>query len=91
MKNALQNYRRRAFEIPDGVTFVRIDADTGTLPTPATKHTTLEVFVKGTEPGSKPKADNAAFTPDQPPRGGQPRGALPPPVTEDGLELQGIY
>lgn len=50
MTKALRNHRKKAFAIPDGVTFVRVDAATGKAPTASSEKTILEVFVKGTEP-----------------------------------------
>ena len=38
------------FNVPEGITFVRIDQNTGKLPSAATEKTLLESFVKGTEP-----------------------------------------
>jgi penicillin-binding protein 1A len=50
MKNALADKPMRPFAIPEGITFVRIDADTGLLPTKQTKKTIIESFIPGTEP-----------------------------------------
>ena len=41
------------FRIPRGIRMVRIDAETGRLPEPATERTILEAFKPGTEPTSK--------------------------------------
>lgn len=50
MQTALANKAAKPFPIPAGMTFVRIDAETGKLPSLKTKRTLLEVFVEGTEP-----------------------------------------
>ncbi|MBA43486.1 MAG: penicillin-binding protein [Magnetococcales bacterium] len=49
-KESLKGYKQREYQVPQGVSFVRIDADTGELPGPETKRTIVEVFVKGPEP-----------------------------------------
>jgi membrane carboxypeptidase/penicillin-binding protein len=38
------------FDVPEGITFMDIDADTGKLATPACPKTFNEAFVSGTEP-----------------------------------------
>jgi penicillin-binding protein 1A len=53
MKNALLTKPMSPFAIPEGITFVRIDANTGTLPTEQTKRTIIESFLVGTEPKNK--------------------------------------
>ena len=50
MKETLKGYKQREYQVPKGVSFVRIDADTGELPSAKTKKTIVEVFVQGTEP-----------------------------------------
>jgi penicillin-binding protein 1A len=60
MKEVLGGQKIRKFAIPSGVNFSKIDADTGTLPTPKTKHTVYECFKDGTGPNpiESDKADN---------------------------------
>lgn len=53
MKNALATEPMQPFAIPEGITFVRIDANTGLLPTEQTKKTIIESFLVGTEPQNK--------------------------------------
>lgn len=53
MKYALKEEPNTPFPIPEGISFVRIDADTGTLPTKTSKKTIVEAFIAGTEPTSK--------------------------------------
>jgi penicillin-binding protein 1A len=50
MQDILGGEKMREFEIPQGVTFSKIDADTGTLPTPNTKNTVYECFKDGSGP-----------------------------------------
>lgn len=51
MKAALAGRPNRAFEPPDGITFVEIDRDTGKLALPTCPRTITESFMAGTEPG----------------------------------------
>jgi penicillin-binding protein 1B len=50
MKAALAGHPNRSFDVPDGVTFVDIDRDTGKLATPGCERTLTESFLVGTEP-----------------------------------------
>lgn len=50
MQTALRDMPERGFSIPEGITFVRIDAATGLLPNPATTETLVEAFTPGTAP-----------------------------------------
>ncbi|MFZ2620603.1 MAG: penicillin-binding protein 1A [Alphaproteobacteria bacterium] len=52
MERTLKGTPTEVFQVPEGVTFVKIDADTGTLPTPSSNNTLTEVFIEGTEPQS---------------------------------------
>ncbi len=63
MKNALKGKPSAPFEIPEGITFVRIDGDTGTLPTNKTKRTIIESFQTGTEPTNQ--QNKYSYTPKQ--------------------------
>ncbi len=55
-KQALNNGRGNlSYKVPNGITFVQIDADTGVLPTSETKHRIFEAFVAGTEPTTSHK------------------------------------
>ena len=44
------------FKVPNGISFVQIDADTGLLPNSKTKRKIFEAFEHGTEPTSDSKA-----------------------------------
>jgi penicillin-binding protein 1B len=50
MKAALAGHASVPFDVPDGISFVDIDADTGKLATPACPRIFHEAFVAGTEP-----------------------------------------
>jgi penicillin-binding protein 1B len=50
MIRALAGHANAAFEVPDGITFVEIDRDTGKLALPGCPRVVREAFVSGTEP-----------------------------------------
>jgi len=50
MKSALAGRPNIQFEVPEGITFVEIDHDTGKLATPNCPRTLTESFIIGTEP-----------------------------------------
>ncbi len=50
MKNILEGKPIRAFQVPEGVVFSKIDAETGLLPIPESKKTIFECFKEGTVP-----------------------------------------
>ena len=50
MKRALSGHRNQAFAVPDGVSFVEIDKDTGGRAGPFCGHLFNEAFLVGTEP-----------------------------------------
>jgi penicillin-binding protein 1B len=50
MKRALAGHKNEAFDVPDGITFVDIDRDTGQLATPQCPKVIKEAFLAGTEP-----------------------------------------
>jgi penicillin-binding protein 1A len=54
MLEAMEGRPTKAFRVPSGITFVRIDPDTGTLATPRTQRPVLEAFRQGSEPSDKP-------------------------------------
>lgn len=53
MGQALPHVERREMVVPKGISFVRIDADTGERPNTQTTRTIMEAFVPGTEPKLK--------------------------------------
>jgi penicillin-binding protein 1B len=50
MRQALAGRSSSSFEVPEGVSFVEIDRDTGKLATPTCPRVTNEAFLSGTEP-----------------------------------------
>jgi penicillin-binding protein 1B len=50
MKAALAGHSNYSFEVPDGITFVEIDHDTGKLAAPGCPNVFTESFIVGTEP-----------------------------------------
>lgn len=50
MKDALKQLPVMPFEIPDGIEYVRIDPETGLLPSEQSTKATVEIFARGTEP-----------------------------------------
>jgi penicillin-binding protein 1A len=50
MRQVLKDRPPENFAVPPGISFVRIDAETGTLPTMRTRETLMEVFIEGTQP-----------------------------------------
>jgi penicillin-binding protein 1A len=50
MKRVLEDKPPKVFEVPEGVVFTKIDAETGLLPIPESKDTIFIGFKEGTEP-----------------------------------------
>lgn len=50
MQRALAGHTSQAFSVPEGITFVQIDAETGERAGPFCERTTNEAFLVGTEP-----------------------------------------
>ena len=50
MTRALAGRQTVPFEVPDGITFVDIDPESGKLPTPSCPRVFREAFIAGTEP-----------------------------------------
>jgi penicillin-binding protein 1A len=50
MKNILKDKPVKVFQVPEGVVFAKIDAETGLLPIPESKETIFECFKEGTVP-----------------------------------------
>ncbi|MFZ7124911.1 MAG: penicillin-binding protein 1A [Desulfobacterales bacterium] len=66
MKRAHDGKPLRDFDVPEGVVFTRIDAETGLLPIPESKETIFECFKEGTVPTDHTKppdtiSDSADF------------------------------
>jgi penicillin-binding protein 1A len=50
MKRVLEDQPPKIFEVPEGIVFTKIDAETGLLPIPESKETVFVSFKEGTEP-----------------------------------------
>ncbi|MCP3923632.1 MAG: PBP1A family penicillin-binding protein [Desulfobacterales bacterium] len=58
MQDILKNKPVKGFQVPEGVVFAKIDAETGLLPIPESKKTIFECFKEGTIPKEySPKPD----------------------------------
>ena len=59
MKNALKGSPVRSFTVPEGITFAKIDAQTGFSALPSCPKIVLQAFKKGTEPSELCPVDHA--------------------------------
>jgi penicillin-binding protein 1A len=55
----------RVFQVPEGVVFAKIDAQTGLLPIPESSETRFECFKEGTVPTEYTKAPDAITEPGE--------------------------
>ena len=58
MQRVLEGKPVRVFNVPEGVVFAKIDAETGLLPIPESKKTIFECFKEGTAPVEYTKRPN---------------------------------
>ncbi len=58
MQNVLKDRPVKVFQVPEGVVFAKIDAETGLLPIPESKETLFECFKEGTVPTEYTKKPN---------------------------------
>ena len=65
MKRVLKDKPIRVFQVPGGVVFAKIDAETGLLPIPESKKTIFECFKEGTVPTDYTKKPGAVSEPDE--------------------------
>ncbi len=65
MKRILEGHPIRAFQVPEGVVFSKIDTETGLLPIPESKNTIFEVFKEGTVPTEYTKKPDSITEPEQ--------------------------
>lgn len=65
MRQLLEDKPVRVFQVPDGVIFSKIDAETGLLPIPESKKTIFECFKEGTVPTDYTKPPDSITEPDQ--------------------------
>ena len=55
MQRVLEDQPPKIFEVPEGIVFTKIDAETGLLPIPESKETVFVSFKEGTEPAEYSK------------------------------------
>ena len=60
MQQILADKPPQIFEVPEGIVFTKIDADTGLLPVPESKNIVFECFKEGTAPTEYTKRPNEA-------------------------------
>jgi penicillin-binding protein 1A len=65
MKRILEDKPIRVFEVPEGVVFAKIDAETGLLPIRESKKVIFECFKEGTAPTEHTKKPNAVTEPEE--------------------------
>jgi len=65
MKRILMNKPIRVFQVPEGVIFSKIDAETGLLPIPESKKTLFECFKEGTVPTEYTKRPDSITGPEE--------------------------
>ena len=65
MKKILADKPIRVFQVPEGVVFSKIDAETGLLPIPESKKVIFECFKEGTAPTEYTKKPNTVTEPDE--------------------------
>jgi len=65
MQRALADKPVRVFQVPEGVVFSKIDAETGLLPIPESKKTIFESFKEGTVPTEYTKKPDALTEPEE--------------------------
>ena len=65
MQAVLKDKPVRVFQVPDGVVFAKIDAETGLLAIPESKETIFECFKEGTVPTEYAKKPGSITEPDQ--------------------------
>ena len=64
MQKAMADRPVKVFEVPEGIVFSRIDAETGLLPIPESKETIFECFKEGTVPTEYTKPPDAIAEPE---------------------------
>jgi penicillin-binding protein 1A len=65
VKRVLEGKPVRVFQVPEGVVFSKIDAETGLLPIPESKKTIFECFKEGTVPTEYTQAPGSMTEPEQ--------------------------
>ncbi|MGD9331442.1 MAG: PBP1A family penicillin-binding protein [Desulfobacterales bacterium] len=64
MQRVMSDRPVRVFEVPEGIVFSRIDAETGLLPIPESKETLFECFKEGTVPTEFTQPPDTIANPD---------------------------
>jgi penicillin-binding protein 1A len=65
MQRVLKDKPVRVFQVPEGVVFAKIDANTGLLPVAQSKNTIFECFKEGTQPTEFTRKPGTFTEPDQ--------------------------
>jgi penicillin-binding protein 1A len=65
MQRLLADKPIRVFQVPGGVVFSKIDAETGLLPIPESKKTIFECFKEGTVPTEYTKKPDSMTEPEE--------------------------
>jgi len=65
MKSILEDKPVRVFQVPEGVVFSKVDAETGLLPIPESEKTIFECFKEGTVPTEYTKKPDSLTEPEQ--------------------------
>jgi penicillin-binding protein 1A len=65
MQRLLQDKPVRVFQVPEGVVFSKIDAETGLLPIPESEKTVFECFKEGTVPTEYTKKPDSMTEPEE--------------------------
>ncbi|MDP2643838.1 MAG: penicillin-binding protein 1A [Desulfobacterales bacterium] len=65
MKKVLSDKPVRVFQVPEGVVFAKIDAETGLLPIQESKTTIFEAFKEGTVPAEHTKKPDSIVNPEE--------------------------
>jgi penicillin-binding protein 1A len=65
MQRLLEDKPVRVFQVPEGVVFSKIDAETGLLPIPESKKTIFECFKEGTVPTEYTKKPDSMSEPEE--------------------------
>ena len=65
VRKVLEGKPTRVFQVPEGVVFSKIDAETGLLPIPESKKTIFECFKEGSVPTEYTKEPNSMTEPEQ--------------------------
>ena len=85
MEEALKSYPVRDFPVPEGISFLKVDSDSGKLALPTCPKQHLESFLKGTEPREFCSVDHAKAAAAAAPVPILPTGTMMPPTTGEAV------